>query len=76
MTLERAGTGPADTTADTGDRATPWGDFRRVLDQMRGLLEGVHPDDGAEAPETAPGGAGVARGGPRWPAVTACPRRP
>ncbi|MEU5149952.1 hypothetical protein ACWGQT_05270 [Streptomyces yangpuensis] len=65
MTLERAGTGPADTTADTGDRATPWGDFRRVLDQMRGLLEGVHPDDGAEAPETAPRGAAVAGGGLR-----------
>ncbi|MFJ7779646.1 hypothetical protein [Streptomyces yangpuensis] len=65
MTSKRAGTGPTDTTADTGDRATPWSDFQRVLDQMRGLLEGVHPDGGAEAAAPAPRGAAVAGGGLR-----------
>ncbi|MFC9585660.1 hypothetical protein ACFVJ8_22925 [Streptomyces yangpuensis] len=65
MTSRRAGTGPTETPADTGERATPWSDFRRVLDQMHGLLEDVHPDDGADAPQAAPGGAAVAGGGLR-----------
>lgn len=63
MTSKRAGSGPTDPPADTGDRAVPWGDFQRVLDEMHRLLEGVHLDAGTTAPATAPRGPAVADGG-------------
>ncbi|MFD6225835.1 hypothetical protein ACFWFZ_02970 [Streptomyces sp. NPDC060232] len=62
MASKRAGANPADTRADGDDRATPWRDFQRVLDQMFGLLEGVDPDDAA-ARRGAPPRRGSAAGG-------------
>ncbi|WP_030768214.1 hypothetical protein [Streptomyces sp. NRRL F-2664] len=49
MTSNRTGASPADTSADGQDRATPWTDFQRVLDQMFDLLEGSRQGDGAPA---------------------------
>lgn len=65
MASKRAGASPADTCADGDDRATPWKDFQRVLDQMFDLLEGLDRTDGASGPAATPRRRPAAGGGAR-----------
>ncbi|WP_405680666.1 hypothetical protein OG239_04485 [Streptomyces sp. NBC_00868] len=65
MASKRAGVGPTDATTDGEDRAAPWSDFQRVLDQMFGLLEGVHQGDVVPASGVTPRRTSVTGGGTR-----------
>ncbi len=66
MASKRAGRSPTDTSVDEADRAkSPWSDFRKVIDEMFGLLEGVRPAGGASGPGAASRRAPADGGGAR-----------